>query len=777
MSGFGNTHQAAPSSTSASAPPSALDIVSSQAANWDALLSPIPDALTSLPHDDSELIDSPSFAFGADIDPTSSTIPDAFTWDAAAHLRSSVLGAPDLHTGFSAGSQAPASSALSSTFSLMPENASGFPGYPYGSYPLLPVLSTGPYDSPTVSGRASNDDMLVATVSPAAVSVSQTSPASAPSVVAPLTGIKPEPVNATHSFNRQTPSVFSRAASMDLDEEDDEDDGDEMDDEDGTDEYKERSRGANGGRNKDSKIGRPASTNAARKSDTASNADGSSKRATNKSLGSKQASTGSDSGASTPAPKRRGGNRIAVADFVPPDVTGLSKREARLVKNRAAAFLSRQRKREEFEQMEIRLAEVLEENARLKSGNPEPSNQASEEVQRLQAMLREAQEREQALKTQLEEQARIAEQAKVEEPVFTVQEALKMAHSPSVAQSPRSEISSLDGSVLSSALKEKDSSRHGPGFNLMVLVFSLTLLSMPHQHQLNMRGGSAQPTRITYEPSGSATSAAFPSLFNNVLERWEGGNRFESLDSIDEDDEMEVEVEPWEQEEGNAASQGKQGSSYVVDFEMPVLADEVGKDDDGKIKVRISPCGVPRPRQSIGSLKANELAWDGTPLPPLEASGVDFGTGSFAADWGSWAGWQDFLSEDIVGTGASTLAPETMTNDEAASPNSDNSRTEENISERWATPPPFEESMEGSRTPVEGATLATVLSGEQKPTAPVDVDVSLSTLPAWSRAMIQAAAGEKLKARIRVSKKSKIAGRTRSSISLGKKKMGLVVKV
>jgi hypothetical protein len=41
------------------------------------------------------------------------------------------------------------------------------------------------------------------------------------------------------------------------------------------------------------------------------------------------------------------------ADFVPPDVTGLSKREARLVKNRAAAFLSRQRKREEFEAMEL----------------------------------------------------------------------------------------------------------------------------------------------------------------------------------------------------------------------------------------------------------------------------------------------------------------------------------------------------------------------------------------------------------------------------------------
>jgi len=59
----------------------------------------------------------------------------------------------------------------------------------------------------------------------------------------------------------------------------------------------------------------------------------------------------------SPAPsvtkKRAVGERIHSKDFVPPDVSGLSKREARLVKNRAAAFLSRQRKREEFECMEL----------------------------------------------------------------------------------------------------------------------------------------------------------------------------------------------------------------------------------------------------------------------------------------------------------------------------------------------------------------------------------------------------------------------------------------
>lgn len=56
----------------------------------------------------------------------------------------------------------------------------------------------------------------------------------------------------------------------------------------------------------------------------------------------------------TSAKKSRAcGDRISTKDFVPPDVTGLTKREARLVKNRAAAFLSRQRKREEFENMEM----------------------------------------------------------------------------------------------------------------------------------------------------------------------------------------------------------------------------------------------------------------------------------------------------------------------------------------------------------------------------------------------------------------------------------------
>ena len=68
--------------------------------------------------------------------------------------------------------------------------------------------------------------------------------------------------------------------------------------------------------------------------------------------------------AASPAPSltkkpRISGERINTKDFVPPDVSGLSKREARLVKNRAAAFLSRQRKREEFETMEMQVFSIF----------------------------------------------------------------------------------------------------------------------------------------------------------------------------------------------------------------------------------------------------------------------------------------------------------------------------------------------------------------------------------------------------------------------------------
>ncbi|KIK94772.1 hypothetical protein PAXRUDRAFT_827663 [Paxillus rubicundulus Ve08.2h10] len=98
---------------------------------------------------------------------------------------------------------------------------------------------------------------------------------------------------------------------------------------------------------------------------------------------------------------RGSGERITTKYFVPPDVTGLTKREARLVKNRAAAFLSRQRKREEFEAMEIRVKELEEENLRLlniaKKGNRVDELLCEMEHLRLRLMASEKRERELAM--------------------------------------------------------------------------------------------------------------------------------------------------------------------------------------------------------------------------------------------------------------------------------------------------------------------------------------------------------------------------------------------
>jgi hypothetical protein len=216
-----------------------------------------------------------------------------------------------------------------------------------GSYPLLPVLSATPYELASVSGRTQViPEEAPATVSPAAVSLSQVAPPSrvetrpktlTPTITTPAPAMKQEVVQAQ--------TIYSREASMDIDDVEGEyDDEDDLEDEDAGDEYKERSRGGR----KDAKMGRPAGTVAPRKAE-ASIESSTAKKGKN----AGKSSSGSENG-STPAPtKRRGGTRISVADFVPPDVTGLSKREARLVKNRAAAFLSRQRKREEFELMEV----------------------------------------------------------------------------------------------------------------------------------------------------------------------------------------------------------------------------------------------------------------------------------------------------------------------------------------------------------------------------------------------------------------------------------------
>lgn len=180
------------------------------------------------------------------------------------------------------------------------------------------------------------------------------SPAVLPATISPAAiSIKSEPPLITVSDVNMMDSDSDPSSGSDMDDDDDED---EDDDEDIDDSYKERSRGKRtglpGSKSQRSSGAAPSKRKPSKvdghSSGTPSNLSANAKKYTAKAGASGEAGS---AGVSS-APKKRGNGRITVAEFVPPDVTGLSKREARLVKNRAAAFLSRQRKREEFECME-----------------------------------------------------------------------------------------------------------------------------------------------------------------------------------------------------------------------------------------------------------------------------------------------------------------------------------------------------------------------------------------------------------------------------------------
>ncbi|KAG9094489.1 hypothetical protein FS749_012363, partial [Ceratobasidium sp. UAMH 11750] len=206
---------------------------------------------------------------------------------------------------------------------------------------------------------------------------------------------------------------------------------------------------------------------------------------------------------STPAPKRARA-QISSKDFVPPDVSGLSKREARLVKNRAAAFLSRQRKREEFEELERHCQELERENARLqaglgqspskklKSSESEPSQDALAEL----ASLRESNAQLAAQNAQL-----------------SAQNAQLTAENARLSQlDVRPKIEDDDGSMLlcePTGRREKESKeKHGTGsVALMVLMISLSLLGKPLASGVNARGRPAPVSLHT--PSAPQPSSTF----------------------------------------------------------------------------------------------------------------------------------------------------------------------------------------------------------------------------------------------------------------------------
>ncbi|KAH9888464.1 hypothetical protein C8Q73DRAFT_655547 [Cubamyces lactineus] len=293
----------------------------------------------------------------------------------------------------------------------------------------------------------------------------------------------------------------------------------------------------------------------------------------------------------TTATKKARGERITVKDFVPPDVTGLSKREARLVKNRAAAFLSRQRKREEFENMEIRVAELEQENARLlalaqqsQSQSPAQSDQGLlSEVEQLRRQLAETQQRERELAAKLssvpaqeDAPARKADGVKVE------------------AVEPQ----------LPASLRAHKGERSGASLGLMVLLCALpTLLSMPAHHAMSssVSFNSAASHSHSHSHSTSLDMATFPTSDYD----WNLGLGSGAMD-------LDLAPSSLASEERSSEPEFKKLEFVDVDAEKLGLSGldisfDASAAKDGRIRVRIHP-----PSSTGTSSSASENGSDGS---------------------------------------------------------------------------------------------------------------------------------------------------------------------
>ncbi|OCH91081.1 hypothetical protein OBBRIDRAFT_792695 [Obba rivulosa] len=321
------------------------------------------------------------------------------------------------------------------------------------------------------------------------------------------------------------------------------------------------------------------------------------------------------------AKKPRAGERISTKDFVPPDVTGLSKREARLVKNRAAAFLSRQRKREEFECMEIRVAELEQENARLlalaQGAQARPDDHESEqdheheellsEVEQLRAQLAAVQQRERELAAELS-RSNASRPVKLE------------AVEPQLPAPTR-------GALAAPHKSEKS----GASFGLMVLLCALpSLLSMPTHSSLPTTF-SLPLSSASLPPSSFDINAFLPSEYD-----WSSlsGAAME-LDVPDVRPGSSARKLEFVDVDAEALGLGAGG----LDISFDALPSE-----DGKIRVRIHPPSASATTSSTGSPAPDEdqamfsdfsappaaaamFAPDADPLGPFLGAGMDYSMG------------------------------------------------------------------------------------------------------------------------------------------------------
>ncbi|KAF8806562.1 hypothetical protein BYT27DRAFT_7224311 [Phlegmacium glaucopus] len=277
----------------------------------------------------------------------------------------------------------------------------------------------------------------------------------------------------------------------------------------------------------------------------------------------------------SPAPsvtkKRAVGERIHSKDFVPPDVSGLSKREARLVKNRAAAFLSRQRKREEFECMEIRVAELEQENARLlvlaQNGSLSAPQQAPSdkelvsEVEQLKAELAAVKERERTLSAQL------ATKATARDVPIKVE-----------ATEPHFSFSSPPRPTVTSAHKS------GASLGLMVLLCALpTLLSMRMQPAAQTSFAIPNPF-----PTSSASAFDYSSILPHSDYDWLAKTTSSTL--MDLDDHTVPGPRKLELTGADVAELDGLGNLDISFDASP--------SDNGKIRVRIHPSSTASSRST-----------------------------------------------------------------------------------------------------------------------------------------------------------------------------------
>jgi len=285
------------------------------------------------------------------------------------------------------------------------------------------------------------------------------------------------------------------------------------------------------------------------------------------------------------AKKRAANERVSSKDFVPPDVSGLSKREARLVKNRAAAFLSRQRKREEFENMEVRVAELEQENARLlalsKSGSQPPADSGlASEVELLRAQLAAAQKRERELSEKLS-----TIPAPAPEPV-----AVKVESTESYIPISSSRSSPSSGPNKTAA-----------SFGLMVLLCALpTLLSMPMQSASRFSVASPFPSSAVSNYN-NYKSNSIPGDFE-----W---SRSPMMDTGADEDTTALALKAARKLEFAGVDTNELGDLGGLDISF-----DTSSTDNGKIRVRIHPSSPASSRAASPGL-SSQASSPGSPSP------------------------------------------------------------------------------------------------------------------------------------------------------------------